>query len=65
MLTFSLFSSPFFQLDLEQEIKDHLRVDIETNLGIILKDQGDPDGAISKLEKVLTCSYAKSKCIYP
>ena len=34
-------------------------MDIETNLGIILKDQGDADGAISKLEKVLMCSYAK------
>ena len=46
--------------DLDSDSKDYLRLDIQTNIAIIKKDQGDPDGGIGILEKALNSSTAKS-----
>lgn len=64
--TFLIHETEIFtnHVDLDVITKDHLRIDIQTNLAIIKKDQGDPDGGIVILEKALNSSTAKRKNTY-
>jgi hypothetical protein len=64
--TFLIHETEIFtnHVDLDVITKDHLRIDIQTNLAIIKKDQGDPDGGIMILEKALNSSTAKRKNTY-